>query len=119
MNRTLPAPVERAEGNHLHDPSAGIREGCAGVVGPGRRHDTIFRNVAVWAGEQLLREPAAVDVHTLLAPTKRSLAFVVANPTKIARLIARKLRQDFKNAFRRGPPVKHLSTTPILGNQLK
>ena len=42
MNRTLPAPVERAEGNHLHDPSAGIREGCAGVVGPGRRHDTIY-----------------------------------------------------------------------------
>ena len=59
MNRTLPAPAERAESDHLHHPPAGTREGRAGAVGPGRRHNTIFHNVAVRVGEQPLREAAA------------------------------------------------------------
>ena len=56
---------KRTEGNRLHHPPTGRRQGSACAVSSGGRRDFVFRNVTVRAGRQSQREPAAGDAGRL------------------------------------------------------
>ena len=77
LRRLLRRSPSKATSCITHRPEL---EGARGAVGTGRRNDTVFRDVAVRAGEQPLRETACRrrwSSRTMLAPTNRSVALVV------------------------------------------